>query len=196
MDFEDLLLLTWKLLRDYPEALNSIRSRYRHILVDEYQDTNTPQYAIIRLLADKPPAPLIDYGNQPPARSLFVVGDINQAIYSWRGAVPENINTLLTDFPAVQTYKLYDNYRSVKSITCVANDIIGNEVKKSKALLSPHCNPVTVVETANDDDQAFYIVNKLLKLKTIKKSVAVLYRTNAQSRAIEVSSARIVSCRL
>ena len=206
LDFDDLLLLCWKLMREYPAALEILKSRYQHVLVDEYQDTNTPQYEMIKLLSDTSTSPssLSDRGHMDSEergidrnkknRSLFVVGDINQAIYGWRGAVPENINRLQDTFPAMVTYELKENYRSDPPITAVANALLRKTVTTSihsnptvaaRAASGGQFEPVRIVETKDGNNQAAFIIDRIKKLKLA--DVAILYRTNAQSREIEVS---------
>ena len=133
MDFEDLLLCAYKLLR-IPDALNAVLSRWSHVLVDEYQDTNIPQYEIVRQLV--PPSLLrgstvVELNKNPSRleqRSLFVVGDKNQAIYSWRGARPTNMKSLITSYPNIMKFGLLENYRCSKPITAVRANAISSPI--------------------------------------------------------------------
>jgi DNA helicase II / ATP-dependent DNA helicase PcrA len=188
-DFLDLLVLTWRLLREYPIIRAELQRDYQHILIDEYQDTNLLQYEITKLLY-QPPAKesLLD---QPDLlsvvtpRSLFVVGDVNQSIYSWRGALPENLNRLTKDFPNCFQYNLKVNYRSSPNILTAANAVLGNisTTPPMEKLDKDHL-PVYVYSAKDDLTQAEFICRSLKSMNG--KSRAILYRTNAQSHALEV----------
>ena len=231
MDFDDLLLFGWRLLKDHPNIRRQIQDRYHHVLVDEYQDTNLPQYEIIRLMycdkylfegGDSDSSRLAktnfsvstphycrgDSLNKTSDRTLFVVGDANQAIYSWRGALPENMNRIRSDYPTLASlYGLKENYRCSPSIAAVANALLGSQVTVS-ATASPaklestelnnnsdttESTPVQVILTKNDIEQAKTTANILKKHASLCKSRAVLYRTNAQSRQIEVINHMLLS---
>ena len=179
MDFDDLLLKTNELLNRFPEVLQKYQNRFRYILVDEYQDTNHSQYLIVKALSDK-------------FQNICVVGDDAQSIYAFRGANINNILNFQKDYDNVQMYRLEQNYRSTKNIVEAANSVIDkNKTKLDK-----------VVWTANDDGPKI-VVNRLLtdgeegrfvagsifenKMEHQMKNgdFAILYRTNAQSRAME-----------
>lgn len=194
VDFDDLLLLGWRLLRDYPEVRRRVQRRYKHVLVDEYQDTNLPQYQIIRLLyCDQynfPPEEREEVANQN--RTLFVVGDVNQAIYSWRGAVPSNMMRIAADYPTVATtFGLRENYRCSPSIAAAANALLGAEatvsINTTQTQSGSPSPPVQVIGTQDDAQQGLVIAEKMRSLAGSGKTRAVLYRTNAQSRQLEVS---------
>lgn len=184
LDFQDLLVLCCRMLKEYPHVLESLRRRFKHVLVDEYQDTNLSQYEIIRLLAVDDTTS--DTGNDDhrasSRRSLFVVGDKNQAIYSWRGAVPYNMDKLLTSFPKMSTYLLAENYRSTSTIVAVANAVIGQTVSVSLASTETVL-PVKVVQVVDEETQARYIVKNLID--SPHKDIAVMYRRNQQSQVLE-----------
>ncbi|MBK7890236.1 MAG: UvrD-helicase domain-containing protein [Bdellovibrionales bacterium] len=179
LDFSDLLIKTHELFRDYPDILDHYRSRFRYIMVDEYQDTNSVQYKIIRMLAD---------GHQ----NLCVVGDEDQSIYSWRGADIQNILSFEKDFPNATVVKLEENYRSTKTIINAATNVIRNNTqRKDKTLFTNNDDgePIIVREENNEYDEARYVVNEISRLlresETSPEDIAVFYRTNAQSRVLE-----------
>ena len=161
VDFDDLLLLSWKLLATDGEALRKLQDRWRHVLVDEWQDTNAPQYHIVRLLsgqrrAEGEPAPSF-------ARSLFVVGDVDQSIYGWRGAVAENTKQLRRDFPSILSFELKENYRCVEEVTKVASAVIKRDGATRSALGSAG-RPVRVLRVADDDQQAELVAKECAAL--------------------------------
>lgn len=176
-DFDDLLQkLVW-LFENNPEVLKKYRERFRHILVDEYQDLNNVQYSLLRLLSG-------DRGE------LSVVGDAAQTIYTWRGS---NIHIFLNfekDWPGAQIILLGENYRSTPNIIAAASGILIDERMLSQNLKyklwteNPEGKPVLLLETANEEEEAEWISDKIAD-KDEKESVAILYRTNAQSRALE-----------
>lgn len=179
MDFDDLLLNTNILFRDHPDVLARYRERFRYILVDEYQDTNVAQYVIIRNLAA---------GNS----GICVVGDDAQSIYSFRGAKIENILRFRNDFPSAQTFKLEQNYRSTQTIVNAANSIIEKNKKRlQKQAFSKGDvgEKIGVVKAYTDKEEAMLIASDIVD--TIRDQrigydqIAILYRTNAQSRALE-----------
>ncbi|MFL5612592.1 MAG: ATP-dependent helicase [Gemmatimonadaceae bacterium] len=184
VDFDDLLVLPVRLLRDNPNQLASYRARFRYILVDEYQDTNRAQYQFVRLLAG-------DEGN------VCVVGDDDQSIYGWRGADIRNILDFTKDFPAATIVRLEENYRSAPPILDVANAVIrANTGRMGKTLRATRSGgePVTALRALDERDEADWIVEELSTRRATKnldlRDFAVLYRTNAQSRALEESLRR------
>lgn len=180
VDFDDLILLPTCLFRDNEEVLERWRNRIYYLLVDEYQDTNTSQYLMVRLLVGK--------------RARFtVVGDDDQSIYAWRGARPENLAQLAEDYPALKVIKLEQNYRSSGRILKCANHVIANNPHVfEKELWSEHGygDPLKVVRCKNEDQEAEKIagdiLNQHLQQKRSFKDFAVLYRGNHQSRIIEM----------
>lgn len=187
LDFDDLLLTTVNLFLKNPETLAKFYRRFSHILVDEFQDTNLVQYKMISQLYTGGQEEY-DYEN----RSLCVVGDVDQSIYSWRGADCRILLNFQSDFRETELIKLEQNYRSTETILEVANKIIMNNVERlDKNLYSNKGKGEKVVcfEAQDEREEAFYVVNKILELQRTKRhsyrDCAVLYRTNAQSRAIE-----------
>lgn len=178
VDFAELLLRAHELLRDNPALLTHYRTRFREILVDEFQDTNAIQYAFVRVLAG-------DTGH------VFVVGDDDQAIYGWRGAKVENVQRFLRDFPGAQTIRLEQNYRSSANILDAANAVIAhNPDRLGKKLWTDtgHGEPIDLYAAYNEMDEARFVVERLRQWVRDGGSygdVAVLYRSNAQSRAYE-----------
>jgi DNA helicase-2/ATP-dependent DNA helicase PcrA len=179
MDFDDILLNTNILLRDHPEALEAIRGRFDHILVDEYQDTNYAQYLILKKLAAN-------------HHNICVVGDDSQSIYSFRGARIENILSFQKDYPESKVIRLEQNYRSTQTIVDAANSVIDknkNRIKKvcySKAATGQR---IHVIQAASDFDEghaiAASIKHTIYRDKAQYSDFAILYRTNAQSRVLE-----------
>ncbi|MGN0072495.1 MAG: ATP-dependent helicase [Coriobacteriales bacterium] len=178
MDFDDLLLNTYLLLRDNPQIATAYGQRFRYILVDEYQDTNRAQYAITKMLAQV-------CGN------LMVVGDDDQSIYSWRGADIRNILDFERDWPAAKTVKLEQNYRSTGNILAAANAVIANNAsRKSKKLFtqSPAGEQIGLYLAADERDEGRWIASRIEQLHdggTSYNDIALFYRTNAQSRTLE-----------
>jgi len=179
MDFDDLIMTTVHLLQAYPDVRETYRRRFRHILVDEYQDTNHAQYALIRELADD-------------ETDLMVVGDSDQSIYAFRGANIRNILEFEQDFPNADTVRLEQNYRSTQTILTAANSIISNNKgRPEKNLWSAAGDGEQIVGYVGDDerDEAQFVadeVDRLTDAGDAKASdVAVFYRTNAQSRVFE-----------
>jgi DNA helicase-2/ATP-dependent DNA helicase PcrA len=184
VDFDDLLVLPVRLLREYPKQLAAYRDRFRYVLVDEYQDTNRAQYEFVRLLAG-------DVGN------VCVVGDDDQSIYGWRGADIRNILDFKKDFPSASIVRLEENYRSAPQILDVANVVIAaNTGRMGKTLRATRGGgePVTSLRALDERDEAEWIVEELTTRRAAKnldlRDFAVLYRTNAQSRALEESLRR------
>ena len=178
MDFDDLLMKTNELLNNYPEVLAKYQEKFKYILVDEYQDTNNSQYLIVKSLSDK-------YQN------ICVVGDDAQSIYSFRGANINNIINFKNDYDEVQTFRLEQNYRSTKNIVNAANSVIDNNKNKiEKEVWTDNDFGDRVEITANESDigEARGLCQKIISLNnTSFSNIAILYRTNAQSRPIEDS---------
>lgn len=179
VDFDDLICLTVELFKECPDILEYYQNRFRYIMVDEYQDTNTAQFELVRLLASK-------------YRNLCVVGDDDQSIYKFRGANISNILDFEDTYPDARVIKLEQNYRSVENILNAANAVIKNNLgRKDKSLWSDKGEGEKVHFTIYDNgmEEAVGVVNDI-KNKVINegysyKDCAVLYRTNAQSRALE-----------
>jgi len=179
VDFDDILLHTNVLLRDFPEVLEKLRARFTHILVDEFQDTNYAQYLIVKKLSHI-------------HRNLCVVGDDAQSIYSFRGAKIENILNFKKDYPEVVEFRLEENYRSTQTIVNAANSLIARnsrQLKKECFSTAAIGDKIEVVKAYTDQEEASLlassIVSKIYASKSAYSEFAVLYRTNAQSRAIE-----------
>lgn len=178
MDFDDLLMNTVLLFDERPDVLAKYQERYRHILVDEFQDTNATQYRLLRQLA----------GEQ---NSIFAVGDSDQSIYKWRGADYRNIQNFYRDFPQSQTILLEQNYRSTQVILDAAIEVIRrnrDHIPKKLFTERPGGSKIIIREAYNESDEAATVVNTIesLMLQGYNgNAFAVMYRTNAQSRAIE-----------
>ena len=179
VDFDDLLMRTVQLFQHHPQILKKYQSKYVHILVDEFQDTNVVQYMLMKNLAGE-------------YRNLCVVGDPDQSIYSWRFADLHNILSFEKDYPEAKVVFLEQNYRSTKTILEVASDIISaNLQRKPKKLWTENEDgaSVTVMESYNAEEEAQSVVNEIERLvgqeQTSLKDCAVMYRVNAQSRALE-----------
>jgi len=180
LDFDDLICLPVKIFEENKTILEKYQERWKYILVDEYQDTNHAQYKFIKLLANK-------------YKNICVVGDDYQSIYSWRGADFNNILNFEKDYKDAKTFKLEQNYRSSKAILDIANAIIKNNTKqKEKKLwtkIEDENEQVVWKTVSRGDDEGVFIAKTLRKMKNDDDSVlsktAILYRTNAQSRAIE-----------
>ncbi len=185
VDFDDLLVLPVRMLQQHPDKLESYRRRFQYILVDEYQDTNRAQYELIKLLGG-------EHGN------VCVVGDDDQSIYGWRGADIRNILDFNKDFPDAAVVRLEENYRSTPQILDLANVVISaNTGRMGKTLRATHPSgeQVTLVRSLDERDEADVVVGELAARRSGSSSlmnadVAVLYRTNAQSRALEESLRR------
>ena len=183
VDFDDLLLLTVRLLKNVPQIREKYQQLFKYVMIDEYQDTNTVQYKLTKLLA-------------APQNNLFVVGDFAQSIYAWRGADYKNMGLLEKDFPEIKTYRLEQNYRSTQTILDAATKVI------SKTDAHPildlwtekgHSQPIQLVETATSDEEAVVVIQKVSNHLTdtyTYDDVAILYRTNAQSRSFEEACIR------
>ncbi|SEP77899.1 ATP-dependent DNA helicase UvrD [Azotobacter beijerinckii] len=178
IDFAELLLRALDLWRDRPGLLEHYQRRFRHVLVDEFQDTNAVQYAWLRLLAQG-------------GASLMAVGDDDQSIYGWRGARIENIRQFSSDFPAAETIRLEQNYRSTGSILKAANALIANnQGRLGKELWTEGADgePIGLYAAFNEYDEARYVVDSIrqaLKDGLAHGEIALLYRSNAQSRVLE-----------
>ena len=178
MDFDDLLLLPIKLFKKFPEVLEKYQERFKYILVDEYQDTNEAQYILIKMLSKK-------------YKNICVVGDLDQSIYGFRGANFRNILNFEKDYPDAKVIPLEENYRSTGNILNVANDIIKhNKQRKEKILWTKNDDGTKIrYHRAYDEkDEANYVMEEIKKLIISgeeKSNIAVLYRTNAQSRNME-----------
>lgn len=178
VDFDDLLRLPVELFLHHPEVLEMYQNRYRYILIDEYQDTNEVQYKLVKLLASK-------------RKNLFVVGDPDQSIYQFRGANYKNILNFERDYPNTKVISLEDNYRSTKMILDAANSVIrNNKERKEKNLRSHHGEGLKIQyhRSMDEKDEGNYIIKEIRSLLDEgyqKKDIAVFYRTNAQSRALE-----------
>ena len=178
LDFDDLIYNTVRLFREFPDVLDYYQEKFKYIMVDEYQDTNTSQYELVRLLASK-------------YKNLCVVGDDDQSIYGWRGANIRNILDFEKDFPDTEVIKLEQNYRSTKTILKAANTVIeNNEERKEKSLWTEN-EQGSIIKgycADNEYDEGRFIANKIDELimdGREYRDFAVLYRTNAQSRALE-----------
>lgn len=179
MDFDDILLNTYMLLRKFPEVLAQYQDRFRYILVDEYQDTNHAQYLIVKALANR-------------FQNICVVGDDAQSIYAFRGANIQNILNYQRDYDEVQVYKLEQNYRSTKTIVGAANSLIAknkNQLPKKVFTDNEAGPPIAVHKTISDNDEGAYVARTIfeeqMNAQRAYSDFAILYRTNAQSRAME-----------
>ncbi len=183
IDFDDMLMLTVKLLEQNKEIRNEYYERFRHILVDEYQDTNLAQYNLVTML----------YTNLckeiPPERSLCVVGDVDQSIYSWRGADFTIIMNFQKDYPNTKLIKLEQNYRSTANILNVANAIIENNEERVEKVLYSNKGEGELIdyfEAQDEADEANFIVSRIKQDSGGDyNNYAILYRTNSQSRSLE-----------
>jgi len=182
IDFDDMLLITVKLLEQNQEVREKYYKKFQHILVDEYQDTNQAQYQLVKAL----------YTNLQPkipeTRSLCVVGDVDQSIYSWRGADFRIILNFQNDFPNTKVVKLEQNYRSTSNILNAANAIIeNNEERVDKVLYSQKGDgdKISLYQAQDEADEADYIVKCIRDTSDNYNQFAILYRTNNQSRALE-----------
>lgn len=178
IDFADLLSKTCRLLQTHPELRTRYQTRFRCLLVDEFQDTNAIQYNWLKLFA----------GDQS---AVMIVGDDDQSIYGWRGARIENIQRFSVDFPGANIIRLEQNYRSTATILNAANALISqNTGRLGKNLWTDDKagDPITIYAAFNESDEAFYIVNRIRELRQGEynlREMAILYRSNVQSRVIE-----------
>lgn len=179
LDFDDLIMLTIKLFKENPQVLYFYQAKFKHILVDEYQDVNRMQYEFVKLLTEK-------------TRKFTLVGDDDQSIYSFRGASSEFIDKIYEDFEDLKVIKLEKNYRSPQEILDIANRLIKhNKRRTEKELFSDISinDAISFYEALDELDEARFVVNKIIELKEEKgyknRDFAILYRTNFQSRAFE-----------
>ena len=183
VDFDDLLILPIKLFSVYKDILKMYQERFKYILVDEYQDTNRVQYILVNMLAAR-------------YKNIFVVGDNDQAIYSWRGSDYRNILNFEKDYPDLKSVMLEENYRSTGNILKAANEVIkNNKIRKDKNLWTKHeeGSKIRYHRASDEKDEASYVVKEIKNLLydgVRREDIAVLYRTNAQSRNIEEAMLR------
>ena len=178
IDFDDLLLLPIKLFSEHKDILEKYQEQYKYIFIDEYQDTNKPQYIISKMISSK-------------YRNITVVGDNDQAIFTWRGADYKNILNFEKDYPDCKIVILDENYRSTKNILRAANNVIkNNKIRKEKNLWTENeeGNLITYYKAFDEKDESNYVVKEVSKLiddGVNPNDICVLYRANAQSRNIE-----------
>ncbi len=178
VDFAELLLRIHELLRDNEQLLQFYKQRFLHVHVDEFQDTNTIQYAWLRLLTEG-------------KNNLFVVGDDDQSIYGWRGAKIENIFSFQSDYPNHLVVRLEQNYRSTANILNAANALIANnQGRMGKELWTDDSDgePISLYAAFNEQDEAYFVVERIKKwveLGGLRSEAAILYRSNVQSRLFE-----------
>jgi DNA helicase-2/ATP-dependent DNA helicase PcrA len=185
MDFDDLLIKMFELLKQFPEALSKYQRKFKYILIDEYQDTNPAQYEIIKLLGAM-------------HENVCVVGDDAQSIYSFRGATIQNILQFQKDYDEVKLVKLEQNYRSTQNIINVANEIISNnkgQIEKRLFTENAEGEKIKLVRTMSDNEEGKFVADTIQEQKLRNhfnnRDFAILYRTNAQSRAFEESLRRM-----
>ena len=188
MDFDDLLFQLFRLLHEHEDVANKYRARFKYILVDEFQDTNFLQYSIIRKLVVYPQS----------AQNVCVVGDDAQSIYAFRGATIDNILDFERDFKSLKTFKLEQNYRSTTHIVAAANQVIGynrRQIQKNIWTDKNEGQRIKVLRTQSDQEEAKRIADLILEQKNrehlYNKDIAILYRTNAQSRPFEEALRRM-----
>ena len=178
IDFAEILLRAHELLRDKQHIREHYQARFKHILVDEFQDTNNIQYAWLRMMAG-------------PDCHVMIVGDDDQSIYGWRGAKIENIEKFTLEFPSVNTIRLEQNYRSTKTILQASNALIANNTERMGKELwtdGSEGEPISVYSAYNDLDEARFVVSKIKEWQDkggVLNDCAMLYRNNAQSRVLE-----------
>jgi DNA helicase II / ATP-dependent DNA helicase PcrA len=185
MDFDDLLMKFYELLKNFPDSLSKYQHKFKYVLIDEYQDTNPAQYEIIKLLGAM-------------HENVCVVGDDAQSIYSFRGATIENILQFQKDYDDVKVVKLEQNYRSTQSILHVANEVISNnkgQIEKVLFTENAEGEKIKLVRTMTDNEEGKFVADTIQEQKLrnhySNKDFAILYRTNAQSRAFEESLRRM-----
>ena len=181
VDFDDLILLTLRLFKEHPDALEACRAKYRYVMVDEYQDTNAAQFELIHSLT-------VEH------RNLCVVGDDDQSIYGWRGAEVANLLELEKHFPEVKVIKLEQNYRSTNTILAAANAVIKNNPRRRpKQLWSSkgQGNKIRLAAFVDDEEEARVVVEEIeadrLMYRVPWREQAILFRTNQQSRSLETA---------
>ncbi|MDB9882352.1 UvrD-helicase domain-containing protein [Bacteroidia bacterium] len=179
MDFDDLLLNTFKLLNNFPDVLNKYQHKFKYVMVDEYQDTNHCQYMIVKKLASV-------------FENICVVGDDAQSIYSFRGATIKNILNFEKDYPDLKVYKLEQNYRSSDTIVSAANSVIAknkDQLEKKVWTNNLEGNKIKVIRAVTDNEEGKLIAQNIFESKLSKQKMnsefAILYRTNSQSRSLE-----------
>ena len=177
VDFDDLLLIPYLILYKYNAVLEDFQEKYKYILIDEYQDTNDAQYFLVKMLSAK-------------YKNLFVVGDSDQSIYSFRGANYKNILNFTKDFPNAKVIKLEQNYRSTNNILSIANNVIKNNIERShKDLWSSlgDGEKVKFNQLNTEEDEVNYVISEIKKISNQYDydDIAIIYRTNAQSRLFE-----------
>ena len=180
VDFDDLIMTPVMLFRQYPDILSKWQRRIRYLLVDEYQDTNLAQYELVKTLVNE-------------KQALTVVGDDDQSIYAWRGARPENLMQLQTDFPSLEIIKLEQNYRSTGRILRAANTLIDNNPhlisKQLWSELGPG-DPLRLISAENEEDECERVVNEIIDMRLKRRckysDFAVLYRGNYQAKLVEI----------
>src|SRR5882762_10508449 len=185
MDFDDLLIKMYELLKNFPESLHKFQHKFKYILIDEYQDTNAAQYEIIKLLG-------------AAHENVCVVGDDAQSIYCFRGATIENILQFQKDYDDVKVVKLEQNYRSTKNIISIANEVIGNnkgQIPKNLWTDNEEGEKIKLVRTMTDNEEGKFTADTIQEQKLRNhynnRDFAILYRTNAQRRAFEESLRRM-----
>ncbi len=180
LDFDDLMLETIRLLRSDPETLSKYQNLFQYMLIDEYQDTNHAQYVLTKLLGGK-------------TRNICIVGDFSQSIYSFRGADFRNLEKFKQDFPEAQTFPLSQNYRSTQSILDAAYEVISHNTTHPVLSLwteNKKGEDIAIYQAENEHQEVEYIIQRIMEEKRRSPNfsfsdVAILYRTNAQSRSIE-----------
>lgn len=179
LDFDDLIFIMVKILRDHADIREKYQEKYQYILVDEYQDTNMAQYLLTKYLAAK-------------HRNICVVGDADQSIYGWRGADMRNILNFENDYPNATVIKLEQNYRSTQQILNAANAVIQRNINRKEKILwteNPEGDKVKLIHCMTDQSEAAYVAREIKRLVTRENvrynEIAILYRTNAQSRVLE-----------
>lgn len=185
MDFDDLLLNTYVILEKFPEVLYKYQHKFKYVLIDEFQDTNTLQYAIVKRIADV-------------FQNITVVGDDAQSIYAFRGATIDNILNFEKDFPDLKVYKLEQNYRSTQNIVKAANELIHknkNQLQKEIWTQNERGEAIKIIRTPSDNEEGRWVADSIMELKMREhyknNDFAILYRTNAQSRAFEEALRRL-----
>jgi len=179
MDFDDLIMLTVELFSRFPEVLDYYRNRWRYVLIDEFQDTNHAQYRMVEMLCER-------------HRNIFVVGDDDQSIYSWRGANPVNIHRFERDFPKAKVVKLEENYRSTKKILEASSGVIRHNMSRKEKDLwtqNPTGEPVVIYWASDEREEVGFVLDEIAKGVDIEgwkfSDIAIFYRTHAQSRVFE-----------